>query len=168
MTFWCWIDCTSSPHWEWRQGNKNPVHHKVLTNKVLDFDCIIINKYNKKYYHRHLWIEVQITCCKKQCLNFWWKFSRNYWLHSICTAEEPVCQINQNFTFIDIYDNIKAIVYLISFLLACLSFSLLSSSSSLALCLRHSLMYSLSCSSSSPFLASWRAFRKLESPLRLA
>merc|ERR1712168_126010 len=53
---------------------------------------------------------------------------------------------------------------LISFLLACFSFSLLSSSSSLALCFLHSLIYSLSCSSNSPFLASPRALRKFPSP----
>ena len=53
----------------------------------------------------------------------------------------------------------------ISFLLACFSFSRFSSSSSLARCFLHSLMYSLSCSSSSPFFASWRAFRKFPSPL---
>merc|ERR1712203_212731 len=40
---------------------------------------------------------------------------------------------------------------LISLRLACFSLSLFNSSSSLPRCLRHSLMYSLSCSSSSPF-----------------
>merc|ERR1719300_1999167 len=53
---------------------------------------------------------------------------------------------------------------LISFLLACFSFSFFSSSSSLALCFLHSLMYSFSCSSSSPFLASPLALRKFPSP----
>merc|ERR1719427_1939994 len=52
----------------------------------------------------------------------------------------------------------------ISFRFACFSFSRFSSSSSLARCFLHSLMYSLSCSSSSPFFASWRAFRKFPSP----
>merc|ERR1719266_886292 len=40
---------------------------------------------------------------------------------------------------------------LISLRLACFSLSLFNSSSSLPRCLRHSLMYSLNCSSSSPF-----------------
>ena len=54
----------------------------------------------------------------------------------------------------------------ISFLFACLSFSFLSSSSSFCLCFLHSLMYSLSCSSSSTFLASPLALRKVPSPLK--
>jgi len=56
-------------------------------------------------------------------------------------------------------------MYLISFLVACCSLSFFNSSSSFALCFLHSLIYSLSCSSNSPFLASWRAFRKFVSPL---
>ena len=70
------------------------------------------------------------------------------------------------FTFFSRKSQMFTSSYLISFLLACFSLSLFSSSSSFALCFLHSLMYSFSCSSSSPFLASCLAFRKLLSPLR--
>uniref|UniRef100_A0A2M4D414 Putative secreted protein n=1 Tax=Anopheles darlingi TaxID=43151 RepID=A0A2M4D414_ANODA len=48
--------------------------------------------------------------------------------------------------------------------LACLSLSFLSSSSSLARCLRHSLMYSFSCSSKSERFWSWRLMNSGSSP----
>merc|ERR1712018_524652 len=54
--------------------------------------------------------------------------------------------------------------FFVGFLLPCFSFSLLSSSSSLDLCFLHSLIYSRSCSSNSPFLASCLAFKKFPSP----
>merc|ERR1719495_1103726 len=54
--------------------------------------------------------------------------------------------------------------FLFSFLLACFSFRRLSSSSSLPRCFLHSLMYSLSCSSSSDFLTPAFALAKASSP----
>merc|ERR1712223_1875556 len=64
--------------------------------------------------------------------------------------------LNRSFSSFFCRANFFSCSALISFLLACFSFSLLSSSSSLDRCFLHSLVYSRSCSSSSPFLAGFQ------------
>ena len=100
---------------------------------------------------------------QQKCLGFVVLVGKGYFLQNSKISLNLFVKDSCLFTFC--WANFFSCSARISLRLACFSFSLLSSSSSLARCLRHSLMYSLNCSSNSPFLAPWRAFKKLPSPL---
>ena len=100
---------------------------------------------------------------QQKCLGFVVLVGKGYFLQNSKIGNNLFAKVSCLFTFC--WANFFSCSARISLRLACFSFSLLSSSSSLARCLRHSLMYSLNCSSNSPFLAPWRAFKKLPSPL---
>ena len=110
---------------------------------------------NAKKIHREI--------LQQKCLGFVVLVGKGYFLQNSKISLNLFVKDSCLFTFC--WANFFSCSARISLRLACFSFSLLSSSSSLARCLRHSLMYSLNCSSNSPFLAPWRAFKKLPSPL---